>query len=263
MDRMGDVRRDRDVYYWAAVGGIVVAVLTILGFLGINGSAGGDSTSDGALAPHVTATQPATSAHSSTSSAPVATSASSDDSLQRPTGPTATSSSSTTATVTTTTTPTTTQPTYRTVSNDLGRLHVEVPVNWGEVDGSDATLNDGRRVPQLTASPDLELFERSFEVAGVQLLVLASDEADDETLDSITGDLGAHRSCDAQGSESFTHGYYTGRIERFACGDGAVLDAIVVEPPEDDYCIVVLIQMISDADFRARDQVIDTFLYEE
>ena len=56
---------------------------------------------------------------------------------------------------------------FQLVTDESGRISVQVPVTWNQTDGRSTTTDDGLTFPALSASSNLEVFRDSFAASGV------------------------------------------------------------------------------------------------
>lgn len=147
------------------------------------------------------------------------------------------------------------------VSDDSGVISVMVPSQWSQVDGTAITLDDGSQVQNVQAAPDLQGFRERWDVPGLSLSAAAAGQLGDSgtLLDQfISGAAGA---CTDGGREPYDDGLYTGQIQYFTnCGGtGAASAFIVAEPAGGSFVALVQVQMVTDADIAALDEIIATF----
>lgn len=148
---------------------------------------------------------------------------------------------------------------YKTVNDDSGLLTMEVPSAWREVDGSAWTL-DGEVIGlSITAAPSIADFNNSWATPGV--FFGATDQFDlttDELLDAF--DYGD--SCTFNGRSNYDDSVYFGKYDLWAdCGStGTLLVVLGAEPADRSYLVLVLVQVISDADLEALDYILNSFI---
>ncbi len=113
--------------------------------------------------------------------------------------------------------------TFTGITDDTGRLVVEVPDTWTQVDGT--SLGDG--APNVQASTDLAGF-RQLTASGLSFTLLNQQNADpDATLDFLTS---SHvDGCEEQPRQDYTDGVFTGRLQQLdnCGGQGVTLITIV------------------------------------
>lgn len=149
---------------------------------------------------------------------------------------------------------------YKTIQDDSGRLIMEVPVKWREVDGSAWMLEDQTIGLSLMASPDLDGLGDRWDVPGVFFGVTDQlDATTEELLDAF--DYG--ESCAYGGRKEYSDGVYAGYYDIWTdCGDaGSSVVVVSVEPEDRSYLGLVLVQVVGDADLDALDHIIDSFIY--
>lgn len=144
---------------------------------------------------------------------------------------------------------------YVEVSDDSGLLTLKVPAAWDQVNGSSTEDGD----PALSASHDLDGYNEFFDVAGVMFVVSKSfaTQTDAQVLDSFTAE-----DCVSQGRNPYEDSLYRGTFEFFTgCGGSEAARAIVVaRPPSNQYAAVVDMQIVTDADLKALDEIINSFV---
>ncbi len=149
---------------------------------------------------------------------------------------------------------------FVTVVDDTGAISVEVPVEWGEVDGRPLVVDEGDGRPNIRAAPSLEGFETSFAVPGVNVSLFADAGPSDadELLDAASGALDA--SCANVTRQPYDDARLRGSFDEYTgCGDRGSSVVVVVAGPEDGGRLVrVLIQVVTRTDLGALDTILDT-----
>jgi hypothetical protein len=108
------------------------------------------------------------------------------------------------------------------VSDDTGRLVVQVPDTWTDVDGRPLSENE----LNVQASPDLEAF-RSFQASGVSFSLLGQQNADpDVTLDFLMS--GQTDRCELGPRTDYSDGVFTGRQQNLLNCDGAGITLLII-----------------------------------
>ncbi|MCB0970433.1 MAG: serine protease [Acidimicrobiales bacterium] len=150
---------------------------------------------------------------------------------------------------------------YVSVTDDSGTITVDVPSSWSDLDGAPIDIS-GQESPSLKAAPSLAAWESEWDAPGIQIAGIADPQGidDDTALSNIT--QGYSSSCTDEGREDYSDQLYVGRIQYYSdCGGtGAVAVAIVAGPEDGSFKAAVLMQIVSQADLEALDQVIDTFV---
>lgn len=144
---------------------------------------------------------------------------------------------------------------YVEITDDSGTLSMEVPASWATVNGASNEAGD----PALSASPDLDAYLETWDVPGVYFT--ASTELARETDEALLA-MFNQNACVSQGRQPYHDPLYTGTIEFFAhCGGTTTARAIVVaRPAGNPFAAVVDMQLVTDADLQALDQVMNTFV---
>lgn len=150
---------------------------------------------------------------------------------------------------------------YRLVTDDSGTMSMEIPVSWTEVDGAPVDL--GTPAPSITASPDIASFTSGWTVPGV-IAVAATELAaatPDQLLDAAAEVGATNGNCTSTGRETFSDARYNGAVEVWEnCGGTASsIFAVGAQAVSGGYSVVLVIQVTSDADLAALDQILTTF----
>ncbi len=153
---------------------------------------------------------------------------------------------------------------YVTITDNTGSLQVSVPAEWNDIDGTQLTDDYGEVIgPSIAAAGNLADFHGSWSEPGVSLFatVLIDELGGIEGFLAIATDfLGGD--CDYAGREEYWDGLYEGQIDYYTgCGgvsDYVVLGVVPIASP-DTYMVGVEIQILSDADRDAKDQIFASF----
>lgn len=152
---------------------------------------------------------------------------------------------------------------YRQISDNDGVLTVEVPNEWGDVDGSAWTVDNDVIGWSVTAAPNLDDFYSTWTTSGMFFgaSVQLADFSQDELLDFFD----YSDSCTYGGRDVYEDALYTGAYDLWQeCGGTDTLYVVVSAKPESGaYSIVVSIQVVTDADLAALDQILATFVVNE
>ena len=152
---------------------------------------------------------------------------------------------------------------YVAVSDNTGSLTVEVPVEWSDVDGS-MWLVDGEEIGwQVTAATDINGYNTTWTTPGV--FFGASIELASYTQEELLDFFDYSESCTYDGRQPYEDALYTGAYDVWsACGGTNSLFVVVAAAPESHaYNILVAVQVVTDADLAALDQILNTFIVNE
>ncbi|MCX6520648.1 MAG: S1C family serine protease [Actinobacteria bacterium] len=146
---------------------------------------------------------------------------------------------------------------YTTVTDDSGTLTVSVPTAWSSIDGAPVDI-DGVSSPSIIASTDVAAYNSAWDVPGVQFV--ASAALTGFTADELL-DLGATTECTFEGREDYDDGAFVGRFDTYSnCGGtGATSIVVAAFPADGSYGVLVVVQVVTDADLVALDEIIRTF----
>ena len=157
--------------------------------------------------------------------------------------------------------PATTYTEFVGIYDDSQAVYVEVPVEWAQVDGSNWIGDDGSIYgSSIIASTDIEGFSNTFTTPGMQ--ILAGTVFGDSTMGELADIMDFSDSCTYDGRFDYSDGFYTGVYDQYSnCdGQGSVIIVLAAEPAEQDYSVIVLVQVVTDADLDALDHILDTFI---
>ena len=146
---------------------------------------------------------------------------------------------------------------YVMITDDSGQLSVSVPAAWADVDGAAIDLG-GVSSPSIIASTSIADYQSRWDVPGVQFV--ASDTLLAYTADELL-DLAASPDCTSTGRDTYEDGHFLGHFEVFAdCGDtGATTIVVAAFPTDGAYGVLVNVQVVTDADLVALDEILRTF----
>lgn len=152
---------------------------------------------------------------------------------------------------------------YTRVSDDSGAISVEVPNEWADVDGAPFTLDDGSQWANVLASSSIAGYNQQWDVPGVSVTAASSDSVGGD-LDTIltTYAEGALGACTDSGREPYDDGLYTGYVQYLSACGGTQASAVYIaaSPADGSFVVLVQVQLVSDADLAALDQIIATFM---
>ena len=154
---------------------------------------------------------------------------------------------------------------YQTITDDYNSIVVDVPSNWDQIDGRAWEYNDEIVGAWITASPDLEGYNSTWDVTGMDFRV-SDDLANQLGYIELLNERSTfyRESCEYDGRTDYDDGYYRGKYDYFTkCGGsggpGAWLLAAVSKADQFAYLILVEVVIKSDADWEAVDQIIASF----
>jgi serine protease Do len=147
------------------------------------------------------------------------------------------------------------------ITDDSEALQVSVPNEWGDVNGSAWTLEGEEIGAAVSAAPDLEEFDESWEAPGMFFgasSVLAEEYDAEGYLDTID----YSDSCTFDSREPYEDTVYTGVSDLWVdCGETGT-SVIVVSALNDDgsHLARVEVTVASDADGEAADEILNSFV---
>ena len=147
------------------------------------------------------------------------------------------------------------------IYDDSQAVYVEVPVEWAQVDGSNWVGDDGSIYgSSIIASTDIEGFSSTYTTPGMQ--ILAGTVFGDSTMGELADIMDFSDACTYDGRFDYSDGFYTGVYDQYSnCdGQGSIIIVLAAEPVEQHYSVIVLVQVVTDADLDALDHILDTFI---
>lgn len=146
---------------------------------------------------------------------------------------------------------------YETVFDDSGTISVSVPVEWGDRTTNPTALDDGTQAPSIQAAPSIDAYTNTFTTPGMAFLYFAGlGGQNDAVLDSLL----EGGSCTESSREDYDDPVFVGRISYSTCPDGALLVNVVGSPKTYlSDLVLVNVQVITEADLEALDQILYTF----
>lgn len=152
---------------------------------------------------------------------------------------------------------------FQAITDDTGQLYMEVPTSWSQVDGSAWIGSDGNQLGlKVDASPDLDGFNNSFGTPGVSFKV--SDSLGSSVTD-LADAVDLSSNCTYGGREDYSDGFYTGVADFWEnCGSaGSTFLVLVAQPADASYLVALEVNMVSEADNTALQQILDTFILQQ
>lgn len=148
--------------------------------------------------------------------------------------------------------------TYVLVEDDTEQVEAEVPTDWDDLDTRPAERN-GREVPGIWASTDLDALVEGYTVPGVQL-DLRTARSTDRLLGLLADDNATTANCAGPETFDYDDGLYVGAAELWTdCGAaGAALLHLATLRGGDQY-VTAEVQMVTDPDVDAAVRILETF----
>ena len=146
------------------------------------------------------------------------------------------------------------------VSDDTGRITVEIPGEWSDVDGAPVEVG-GITLSDVRASTDLAAFASGWDVPGVAVTAGDVDATPEEVLDGEADAFST--SCTPLGREPYADPLYTGVFDTYeGCGGTETAYIIVAAQAPDGTgpLIEVQVQVQSTRDIDALERVLASFV---
>ncbi len=154
---------------------------------------------------------------------------------------------------------------YVTVQDDYQSIQVNIPSVWTEVDGSAWQSDDETIGASISAAANLDEFNNYFDEPGV-FFGVSNDMA---KLGGYVQLLDSYRStfkddgCTVEGRTDYDDSVFEGAYDVYSnCGGSNNLMVLLSARPKQnqtDYLVTVLVNIMSDADLNALDEILATF----
>lgn len=151
---------------------------------------------------------------------------------------------------------------YVSISDDSGSLTLDVPVSWSEVDGSAWELEGETIGLSVVAAPSVDDFNNTWGTPGV---FFGATDQFTVTVDELLDIFDLSSDCTYSERTAYDDGAYTGNYDVWLnCGGTDTLLVVLAATPADaSYHTLVMVQVVSDADLAALDQILATFVVSE
>ncbi len=148
---------------------------------------------------------------------------------------------------------------YVGISDDFNSIYVEVPVEWGQVDGAPWEDEEGLLGGSIIAAPDIAGFTDTYAVPGLQ--IWASNQLGGGPMSELVDFFDFSDACVLDGRYDYEDAIYTGAYDLYVdCdGIGTVIIVLAAEPADGSHAVLILGQAVTEADLEAMDKVLDTF----
>ncbi|GIK55029.1 MAG: PDZ domain-containing protein [Chloroflexi bacterium] len=150
---------------------------------------------------------------------------------------------------------------YVTISDDSGLMKMSVPAEWADVDGSPWVLEGQTIGVSLAASPNLSNLYNGWTTPGV--FFAATDQLG-LSIDDLLNSIDYTGECTYEGRSDYQDEVYAGKYDFwYGCGsgqEGAMVLVLAAQPADGSYTALVLLQMLTQADLDAADQILKTFI---
>jgi serine protease Do len=153
---------------------------------------------------------------------------------------------------------------YTSVQDDTGRLTVEVPEDWSDVDGRPlADRTTGGQIPNVQAAPSLAGFRADVGTSGVSYSLIDRSQDVDATLDFLVQTVGFDTICTDAGRTDYADGQFVGRLQRMEnCGNVGTSAVFVVATPatsEAEVTVEINYQLAADEPAATGERILATF----
>ncbi len=158
--------------------------------------------------------------------------------------------------------PNNTNPGFRRITDDSGRLEVQVPLEWGDTDSGNWEFNNQKVGRYLIGTTNLEQALNSWQAPGIYLAVSKPLVTQYTTQQLLEGNASYGEECLLVEQDTYNDGFYTGHYNLWnTCGnENAAIMTIVATPPDKSYVILVKFQMTTEKDSQVVDQILQSIM---
>ena len=148
---------------------------------------------------------------------------------------------------------------YMTISDDSGALVLDVPVSWGDVDGTAWDFEGENIGLSVVAAPNVNDFYNSWNTPGV---FFGATDQFELTVGELLDAFEFSSDCTYGERTAYEDSAYSGEYDVWLnCGGTETLLVVLAATPADgSYHTLVMVQVVSDADLAALDQILNTFI---
>ncbi len=147
---------------------------------------------------------------------------------------------------------------YVNITDDSGSMQMSVPAEWQQVDGTSWQWEGQEAGPSLTAAPDINALFNSWSAPGV---FFGATNQLNMTIEDLLNSVDYTGQCTYDGRSPYQDEVYTGQYDFwYSCGGGdTMLLVLGAQPADGSYLALVLVQIVTEADFEAADQILASF----
>ncbi|GAB4278251.1 MAG: hypothetical protein Kow0080_29740 [Candidatus Promineifilaceae bacterium] len=150
--------------------------------------------------------------------------------------------------------------TYHTVTDDSGLLVVEIPEQWSDINGNAWTIDGEPIGVSVKAAPNINDFDNTWTTPGVFFAASAS-LTEQMTFTDVLDAFDFSSDCEYGGRTDYQDQVFTGAYDiwRNCGGQNNLLVTLSATPQTQDFVVLVVAQIISDADLEALDHIFNSF----
>jgi serine protease Do len=143
---------------------------------------------------------------------------------------------------------------YVSIQDDTEAIVVDVPVEWADVDTRPCEV-DGVEIPCVSAAPNLEDYYDAYGTSGMTFALFGPTDVE-ALLERY-----AASGCDFYGTYDYSDPVFTGLYDVWDnCGGGDTVTVVLSAVPDGDgYTALMIVQIVTDADWDALDELFATF----
>ncbi len=147
---------------------------------------------------------------------------------------------------------------YYTLTDATGSIVVDVPNEWFDIDLEPSIDEFGGEIPYIAAAIDLDGFFNTYDTPG---MVFAKLDPVADLFDALYEFAPTPGECTDLGVTDYSDSVFTGYYQVWdACsGTTTALVVVAAEPADQSFLAVMIIQILTDADLEALDQILATF----
>lgn len=154
---------------------------------------------------------------------------------------------------------------YYTFENNAQTIRVDIPRAWSDTSTGSWRRGDSK-IPQsiaVVAAPNINSFLNTWTTPGM-FLGASRQLAQELTPDQLLDETAFNNECTFDSRNDYRDALYTGRYDVWKnCGGrGTALLVVAFTPEDGSFLGMVQVQVVSEADLKALDRILDTFVVE-
>lgn len=153
---------------------------------------------------------------------------------------------------------------YQVITDDSGRIAVEVPTDWADIDGASYLDDRGNEIFDVVVTPDLQGFLEGWDVSGVRISASYDLARSTNELDILSDYYdGAAAFCTYVETQPYEDPFYFGEYDVYIDCDGSDSEYYVLAVVPNSRAFVIWIEAVvtADRDLEALDRILNSFVF--
>lgn len=153
---------------------------------------------------------------------------------------------------------------YFVVTDDSGRIAVEIPTAWNDLDGESYFDDEGNEIFDIVATADLQGFLETWEVPGVRISASYDLAQSTNELDILNDYFEVLNDfCVFEDSQPYEDAFYFGEYDVYSACDESESEYYVLAVVPNSRAFVIWIEAVvtADRDLEALDRILNSFVF--